>query len=427
MTDQAHHEARQYRNDVFAEMRAADAERRQAAAWGQWSGAGPSYAKAWIAIVPIFVIVVLVVSLLSVLGSTGVVPLEIVGNLRYLSGPCLPLLIFGAAGASAFFQLRRSQSAQTAGAIAPISKVACPHCGAPNHLIAGQHVHTCGHCGGALMPSKTVMVQSLDAMRAERRRATLERYRAERRGMLGVGSYTRASTRFVPFYDLVIFAPMACTFLAGAGAVLNEAPLYAMWPFVIALAVVSVIVAGAAVVLGLRFWQRKKDWREGLAQLAHQFHGRASDRVEDFVSWLDSFWAGPYDVRHLFGGSRFAVVSLDAWGYAAVLALDPKRGPYEGAGYYPTYVRVVLAGWVPNASDGRGPPPIVPAAHATIEWLRAWGFTVSFEEAGIVAAAAPWVVYRVAREPSTVVQLAPVIAHVVRLAHEVGVQPVAPM
>ncbi len=192
---------------------------------------------------------------------------------------------------------------------------------------------------------------------------------------------------------------------------------------VVVMVVVS-LAAAAGAALGLRWWRRRQSGRRGLTQLATQFHGQVSTRIEDFVSWLDAHWAGPFDIRKLLGGPRFAVVSLDAWGYAGVLSVSPVR-IFGVSAEYPTYAEVVLAGWVPSTTDGHGPPPLDEAGRATLDWLKAAGFSVSFEEGGVVASALPWVVERLRRQPGVIVQLAQVIAHVVRLAHEVGVQPVA--
>ncbi len=410
----------QYRHDVFAEMRAADADRQQASTWSQWTSGG---SQIWMMIVPLTFLLPFCISVPTMLLAMGHVALppaisNVLGN---VGGLCTTFVVMAALGASSWMRSRQKRGASQRGP-SVASKVACPHCGAPNRLVAGEHVHTCSYCGGALMPSKTVMVQSLDAVRAERRRAALERYRAERHGMMNAGASSRTTMRLAPLYYVVPFAPMSLFCLVGILGAAKETQ--AFWPLLAVAVMVVSLVAGALGLVALRWWRRRESWRRGLAQLATQFHGRASTQIADLVSWLDTYWAGPFDVRKLLGGPRFAVVALDAWGYSGVLALSPARMLLDTSNAYPTYAQVVLAGWVPSATEGHGSPPIGDAARATLGWLEAAGFSVSFEEAGVVASALPWVIERLRRQPDVVGQLAPVVAHVVRLAYELGVQPV---
>ena len=420
-------EARQYREDVFAAMREADAQRSQAAAWGQWKGR-TSWPMISLAFTGVMMVVPCLFSVPAYLLSAGnvSVPPELHGIASTFGSLCTFGTMAAMMVAFVVWQSRRT-SARAASDPRNLGsrKVACPHCGAPNELAAGQHVETCGHCRGALMPSKTVMIAGLDAARAERRRATLERYRAERAGMLNVTRYTGAYTKMIPFFYAIVFAPVllgicVVPFSATRGHVTLEEAAFVGLPILFVIA----LVAGVAAFFFVRWRQAVGAWRGALANLASQFRGRVSEDVQDFVSWLNAGWAGPYDVRFVGGGPRFAAVTLDAWGFSALVALNPKAPMSSQYQQTPTYARVLLAAWIPSRSDGGPPPALGPEAQATMNWLAGAGFLVSCEEAGILAMAQENVVAHLRKEPASAHQLAPVIGHLARLANEIGARPV---
>lgn len=420
-------EAQQYRRDFFHEMRAADHERDAAAAWGRWSGNAslPLAAVLFSSLMFIVPLLFAIPGYLVAFGHVEVPPalLTALGS----GGPvCGALAMVVATGGFVWFQRRRAAGpARTSPHdLGPGRNVACPHCGAPNPLVPGQHVATCAHCRGALVPSRTVMVAGLDAARAERRRASHERYRAERRGMLGVASYTGTWQRIAPLFYVLPFAPMVLgVCVLPLGAMRGHVTLPALLVVGLPLLLVAALAIGAATFFFVRARQRRNAARRALEDLAHQFLGRAIDRAEDLVGFLDAYWAGPYDTRFIGAGPSFGGAIIHAWGYPTAVVLNP--APSRGQGLQiPTHVRVLVAAWVPSASDGGPPPALGPEAQRTVEWLRAAGFLVSCEEGGLLAMAQEHVVEHLRRRPEAAHQLAPVIGHLARLALEVGAQPV---
>ncbi|MFK7990786.1 MAG: hypothetical protein AB8I08_32500 [Sandaracinaceae bacterium] len=430
-------EAKQYRADVFQQMRQADAERRKVNAWGQWgTPSAPNVKLLWGAILlstvgPVCLsLPALLLQALSSSHSLHASGDALVG-LGTTLGALVPVGLLVLLGIYLHRDLRtKPQPRSAAGPRPPLApareagpmKVACPHCGAPNTLRVGETARTCQHCRGALMPSKTLMFQGLDAARAMAREAKLERHRAERNGMLQVRAYQDATRTYLPlFYGVTFFAPALGVFVLPFSLLDDDAPLAAK-------AGIGMVVVGAVglccalvAAFALRWHRGQKAWRRTLADLATQFHGHASTHLSDMVDWLNATWAGAYDLARIAAGPRFGFVPLDAWGFRAALVLSPTAGFFSGG----SHARVVVAAWVPGFSDGAGAPAsLTPQATATLDWLRGEGFDVAREEGGLVATATPRVLQLLRRHPESAHQLAPVIGHLVRLAHEIGARPV---
>jgi len=70
-------EARQYEADVFSEMQKADAERRQAAGWSQWSGRGGNAAKLVVGLIGAMMVVPTCLSLPAYLLHMGHVQIPV--------------------------------------------------------------------------------------------------------------------------------------------------------------------------------------------------------------------------------------------------------------------------------------------------------------------------------------------------------------
>lgn len=420
-------DVRQYRANVFSEMNAADAERKQANAWSAWRGGGgmPTLMLGIVLLVMVGPMCLSLPMYLLHLGHLNVPP-AVEGIVSALGSLFTVLVFVAAIGGAAWMQSRRNAQGSAAGASARETKVACPHCGARSRLAAGQVVQTCEHCRGALMPSKTIMVQALDEVRLMKRRAALARYAAEREGMLGVQAYTRRYARIMPLFFIIPFAPMVLGVCAVPfGALDGNASLAQALLVLVPMLLSMGAAAAVAAYFLLRAYQRRQAFRRSLEDLATQFHGRASLALDDFVRWLNTSWAGPYDLNFVGAGSAFGTVSVDAWGYSAAIAINPKRQAYP-QGRYPTYVRIALAAWIPSRSDGGPPPPLDPRALTTMAWLQSAGFAVSCEEGGLLATAHPHVVEQLRQSPEAAHQLAPVLGHLARLAHEVGARPVGP-
>jgi hypothetical protein len=421
-------QAKAYRADVFAEMRRADAERRAAAeAWQAhrtMEGAQKSSVQTlWIFIAMNALPALFVPCIFFFQLASGPRP-----QLEAMAGPALgvagtlcPMVLLLAIPGYGLFANRREErrAARARAAAGGAAEVACPHCGAPNRLAPGQAVQTCGHCRGALVPSQTVMVRGLDAVREARRRASLERFRAERRRDAS-GSASRQVSFYLVFWVLQV-APVPVIALA---FLLYLAVTRLDWTALLLLAVAVFLPVGGATAYFTHRWlrirQRRRELRAALEDLAVQFHGEAAFARSAMLDWLDAHWAGPYDVAFLAAGKDFGAVRLDAWGFPTLVAVNPRAGFGGGR----RYVRLLLAAWIPGLSDGQPAPPLDARAEATLRWLRASGFDVERTPAGLVATARPHVLERIAKEPDEVHPLALVVGHLTRLAQEIDAAPV---
>lgn len=414
-------EARQYEDDFFAEMRRADQDRQAAVSWGRWADGG-TQSKAWLALLVVMLLGPVASTALGALAHQLPMPDTLRDAIGGLASTCgVGLMLVAVVGYVAWMaratRVRRAGPADAG----PPSRVACPHCGAPNELAPGQALQTCAHCRGALVPSRTVIQRGLDAARAARRQASLTRYAAERRGMLGLHQWTRGYDKTMPVFLLLTVVPMFLGYGVLRVYATDHTPLeYACIGGPILLAI-GLVAAGATWWLA-RWRRRRQAWRGAVSDLARQFGGWSSEDLEDFVGWLEATWAGPYDTRFIGGGPRWAAALASAWGYRVAVVLNPEvSGQYAMS---PSYARVLLAAWVPSASDGGPPPTPSPEAQRTIDWLKSAGFLVSCEEAGILAMAQQGVVDELKKHPASAHQLAPIVGHLARLAHEIGAQPV---
>ena len=421
MTATAVVDAKQYRQDVFAEMRGVDAERGQAAIWEQTG----NHTRYYVGFMAVTMLVPTLLSLPSFVLHLAPLPPAWEGAASGLTSLCTTLFVVCAAVGLAFWRTRRAKSRPTRQVeLGPGSKLACPHCGAPNQLLPGQHVQTCGHCRGALMPGRTAMIAGLDAARAARRRATLDRYRAERAGMHATKRSVSAYAWLVPLVFGVALLPtlLGVCLVPASGA--EEVTGLGVLIFAVGMFIVLALFGGVGGFAFVQWRKRVVAWKTAVTDIARQFHGRSSSDVGSLVTWLDQAWAGPYDLRFLGGGPRFELALLDAFGFPTAVALNPTQSSMNMYETTPTYARIMLAAWIPSRTDGGPPPTLGPAARETMAWLTAAGFLVSCEEAGILAMAQERVVRRLREEPGCAHLLAPVVGNLARLAHEIGAQPV---
>jgi len=414
--------AHEYRDDHFAVMRKADAENKRADLWtrapGLFDESGPLAA--------IIGAVSLVTSFIVVSGRfllSYLVDLPPEELRRYIAGLGLVIGFLGLPAAIFVYvtwQEWRGRDHAPRTTAVRASRLSCPHCGAPNVAKAGQPSHTCSHCRGALVPSRVAIAAALETAQEDLRLARIERHRAERVGMLGMSHASRGNAAIgsilLGVASVPAIAVLSAVVYLGATGRFPPGIQVILW-ILMTLGVVGVGGAGAHF-----FWQRhrrRRAWQEALEDLAFQFGGVVSTRLDDLVTWLNRYWAGLYEPRYLASGRRSGAVLVEAFGYQAAVALKLDRNRADA------YVRVLLAAWVPGPSEGGDAPQIDPRARATKRWLEAAGFRVRFEEAGILAVAQPAVLRLLRKSPGQLHQLAPVIGHLARLAGEVGATPAA--
>lgn len=202
---------------------------------------------------------------------------------------------------------------------APVAAL-CPHCGGPLPFDIGEVGRDCPHCGGAVVADAALITTGLDAARNELRAAAMARYRLERRSIAKV--YRSGTANKYSYLIVGSFLPITCTvaliatFEWLAGDASNAPGPIPMW---------LPAVANVAVLIHMRNSRTRRRYRfQTVAdELAEQLDGYDATRVEQWVSWLNRYWVGPYPVNQLFPGSHYHAVCgrLDA--YPVAMDLDP--------------------------------------------------------------------------------------------------------
>jgi hypothetical protein len=409
-----HGELRDYQQAVEGKLEAAQQDAKYAAAWEQWktyaAGKHVAIALGFILGVPLVLAIVANLLLRSGAGGPGVHVFMIGGSYAGVIG----YLLWYFAGA----RRRQPAAAQVASGE---TAVACPQCGAPGALTPGQAVDACRYCRAALIPSQTVMIRSLDAVRQVARQARLERYRGERAGTARMMGYSK----FQHWY-LLYFAAMPVLFLAAcvamtARAITGAEPfrneLLGMWAIALAL-------NGAGAYWFLYRRNKRREWRQALADLARQFRGRPLFQLTEWVDWLNAYWAGEYATIGIFQGTYGCAAAVDVYGFPGLIVADG-RGMDDQ--HRKRRVELFLAAWVPGLSDGAERPPVPagdgPAAYA---WLASQGFTVEISEAGLRATALDVRVAQLHRAPASAHELAPILSALATVAMSIGAIPVGP-
>jgi hypothetical protein len=412
LSPQALFELERYQASVHAALGQADVEHRHAAAWhtsaGQMSSGWIGMAV-WIVMIALMVVGAFVIQFGLV---QGVLPSDLVPAL-------MVTMVFGSLGVtigvSVWVAARARRSAQRASA--GTAQVACPSCGAPNELGAGQTLQTCRYCRAALVPSHTLMTRGVDAARAALRAAELARYRAERLGMQA--SMSRSAANATAYIVLGSFVPIT------AGSTMAMTVAAALGDETVPLAGIGLMVALASLNVGLiaavYAWRsrRKQRFTAALADLAHQFRGRALAGLGGVVAWLNAYWASAYELHYLTAGPCHVAASIDAGGYCALIDIDP----VTTHAHYKPRVHILLAGLVPDA----GARVASDAVHACRSWLEQAGFSLSVTPSGLLARAQGKTLTRLRKSPEAVHVLSTVITTLVGLAHALGAEPVAAM
>ncbi len=417
---QTQHELKSYAAEVEAKMAAANRELSQADAWRQWSESGRTPRRS----LQVGYGLMLGVPILITLAGFF---LHRIG-LFDIQGPGLSFVILGASYGGVFVYLVWYYAGRKRGdarkADVSVSKVACPNCGAPNAMRPGQVLERCTHCGAALAPTHTIMVQGLSAAHQARRRALLERYRAERKGMARVLSYS--ANNYVPFLVMGSLVPPV-----GFGAlaftwqmfVTGEAPfnpaIFILWGMLAA--IIGVPIAYFA----YRKTQRRAI-HEAMSDLARQFRGVVSAKRDDLVRWLNRYWAAEYKTIWLYDGVYFHAAALEVVGFDTLVDFEPDGYRYRGSGY-PARLHLALAAFVPGVTDGGGGPRSDARTQQLKEWLRTSGFELKVCEGGLLAQATPQIVKRVRKNPSALHELAPILHAMAEIAARIGATPVEAM
>lgn len=347
-------QVRQYTGQVQQLTQTAHGERRQVAWWGQQSFTQHAVFGGMICGVGGLVLVL-------VLMGTGVVP-ERFGFLG-------PLAMFGGGGLGAVvaYNLARSRAKRRSDSNAvAANEVACPTCGAPNSFRPGQTVESCAYCGGGLVASEQTMDAGVDAAADVARRAAMERYRAERTGMV------------------------------------NAAAMSTRW--------------SRPVLFGRRRWDRF----EAAANALAADDGHALLGLPAVAGWLNRYWAGSYPVTDLLSGKASFGAAMRLEGYPVLVFADD--GPMSVQAQ--PKVHLLLAATIPGVSEETsGAPARGGAVDEWLDALRRDAGEPEVQQAGILVRMREDEVTMVQKRPERLAELRPVLDTMVRAAVALDAQP----
>lgn len=403
----------EYQAQVRAQEMLADEHAVYQQSWARWYGDDGKQQRASTLV---FILVLLGCALLAAGGGSTLAALEIVRwdilpSIITIGG-FLPAMVlyFG----WAVWQSTRAGSGGAAEA-GPML-VACPTCGAPGHLTPGDELDHCQHCRAPLVPTRAIMAQGLDAARAARRSAAMQRYRTERSAMANI--YGRSAGDKVPYFVLGPFSLMLTvpTVMLTQETLLGEtqtrpAGVALLWLFVLAM-------WGA---MGSIFLYRKARidrTADALEHLACQFHGARLTGVRATADWLNRFWAGPFPITDFYVGFSYGAAALSSNGFHCLLDYNPKK-----ASHMRRRAALYVAAWVPGISEG-GQSNLPPGGRKRLKRFAAEsGWQVKLEEAGLVAEASQDTMGRL-RNPQSLHEVAPLLPRLTQLAADLGCQPV---
>jgi hypothetical protein len=329
--------------------------------------------------------------------------------MQYLAYVLPAVSILGIGGYYAWYYTRYRRR-RAAGAGLTAAEVSCPGCGAPNRIGAGEVLESCEHCGAALIPNETVRERSIDAAADARRRAQMEKYRAERLGYaslqrVGLGPVGTILMVGGPFLLMVGGGTIAFSYSMWVGDDPYSPAIFAMWGVTIAL----VIGLGLALSTVKRRLRRVRD---GVSALVRSLGGRGLDGLTGVVGWLNRYWAGPVDPFELMPGSSYGAGAVVLGGYPVLVDVNPRAASQQ----HRSWARILVACAVPGVASGDDTTaPFNVKAGRLIQKLSALGFEVRTTEAGLVGRAGEDVVPRL-KKPGQIATLAAPITDLVRLA-----------
>lgn len=401
-----------YRAQVGAQHAEADVHAQYVEGWRRWygdDGAKPSFgAKTFFLL--FFGAAILAGGVGTALAALGLVEWAMLPAIVMMGGFFPAMIVFYGLY---FYRLARGGDvkAERAGAV----PVACPSCGAPGQLTAGEALDHCRHCRAPLVPTRAIMDQAIDAARQARRRAAITRYRMERDAMVQVysqGSGSWATYLILGSFGFVLTVPtilFTAEFLSGKTNARPEG-LAILWLFMLGL-------WGAMALIFLFRRDRRQRTRAVLDHLAHQFHGQRLDDIRSVATWLNQLWAGPYGIEQFYVGASYGAAALRVGPYLALLDYCP-----DGPEHVKRRVQLLVAAWVPGASEGVS-ARLPPEASPLVQELEREGWSVALEEGGIVVRASEALTKHL-RRPEALHAVAPVLDRAVRIAGATGCQPV---
>ncbi len=403
-----------YRDQVERRVDAIDDERRKTARYDAWYGRMRRGSPATVLALTFGSMIVpsgvgfLLWGVVSLFGDAGQ---------KLMPFMPIPLTLFFLATLAGWYVWMYSgrRRRRGAGAIEDAA-IACPGCGAVSRIHPGATTTACDFCGSSLLASEPVMGTSLAAAERAEHAARLERYRAEREGIVKVYSYSMGS-----YIHLMVLGPFVL--MTGGGAIAFSAEMIAgREPFNPAIFLVWAMFLGclaAAAGISLFKRSRRERWRAVLAAIARATDGELLAGIDGLAGWLDRHWAGPYDLRFLYAGGYAHGATVSAGGYAGLLWIDPTAA----SEHHPARTHLFLAAWIPGVADD-GPQERSPEARVLLEDLRRI-HDVQLQEGGLFVALDDTDMALLRRDPTTATELATLFPRLASLADALDAAPVA--
>ncbi|EYF02072.1 hypothetical protein [Chondromyces apiculatus] len=327
-----------------------------------------------------------------------------------------PICVVGAVVGAALYTMGVRGRAALAPVVSPISApVTCPGCGAPHVFHAADPTAKCRRCGTAVLPTPPVLAGASASAEAALVRERVARHRAERVSWPEV-----APRRLEGFVALLPGA-----FLFG-GAVLGVALGMASG------ALPTVLVLGglgaASLAFGAFTWSNEVRAEQAAQRLTDLVLGEArGQKLPNPLAWLSAWWGGPAEKTLTYGGKHYRVFGVQPLGYQVLLVVNWVPAKYQEAG-----VHLLLAAWVPGASDRLAPDAglvasfrRMPGAAAVLDALEGAGFEVTPSAGGLVCAATPATLARLRKMPEFLTVLPSVAENLAHLAAVIGARPIA--
>jgi protein-S-isoprenylcysteine O-methyltransferase Ste14 len=293
--------------------------------------------------------------------------------------------------------------------------VTCPQCGAANALAAGQALERCRFCGAMLVASATVMRDVVAEAVTIARRARIERYRAERSGMAMYSGGMSAGN-----WGIIIIPGSYLGLLGSVAVVVSLDMAFGSSrfnPSVFFLWALVLVGAGVIALLWANRRAKKRAWQGALDALARPLGGCCLDDVRAMVTWLNTYWVGPIDVRSFAIGPYFQSAAGVAAGFPFLVWADPVAASSHQEPRVQLYIAACFHG-------AFGAPPI--GAHGSDAQLSQMGFSYAANPAGIIVSASKDVRKRLHRAPDArpLIDAVWCTAH---LARALGASPAEPL
>jgi hypothetical protein len=410
-----------YRDQVGFQLSSAEQERKNAARWEYHTRRmkGSGYVKQTVVAMAIAMgAPAVVIGAFMLLKHQGVIGNE---QMMYLGPVCTGVTLLGLMGYFVWYYTgAKRKGTQTS---MEADTVACPQCGAANEMLPGQVVDTCEHCGAALFPDEEARRRGVEAAADEHRRARMERYRAERSGMATYGRLGMGSNVVMLVVAGSFLVPLGLGAVGFTVAMMVGAEPYSPAIFLLWGALVLLLAGVTAYVLWTK--RLKQRIRLGLEQLVERHQGQILGGLQGTVSWLNRYWAGPFDLKALVRGPYNDSAWFALEGYPVLVDLDLKAASQ----HHEPRAWILLAAEIPAVSAGHDATlQLTAGVRTAINAIADEGFEADFQQGGLIAKADRATIRSLLRSPETIPPLFDEVAtHMTTLAHHLSASPVPPL